>query len=158
MDPYGLVLADVEIAVPPVSATTACVVISLILIALLYWLSTHVTATAYKVVILLIAAIAVFGIAGPLAATRPVATLQHTIMNVLSAGVATVGAGATVYLFVIILIAALGLRYFWRKRTLVPLIVLMITWLPLLAYPDFQGITLWYINHVGVPLYDALPG
>lgn len=161
MNTTAVVLANPDVVLPALGPRLASIIVSVVLIVGLEVLRVKSAKRSVRdVAVALIAFVAVFGIDGPALANQYVASLQAALTQLLSkTSQAVTGAAGkpsgwtTLYLIAIIVIAGLALRYYWRTRTPLALLVLMVLALPLLAYPDFQGISLWYINHVGVSLY-----
>lgn len=157
-------MAAADTVLPLLGPRLASIVISVILILLLFVAMHKARARhARNLAAILIACLAVFGIDGPALANHYVAGLQSALADLLSGAAKAVSGAAgnasawdTLYLLAIIIIAGVAVYFFWKLRTPLVLLMLMVLALPLMAYPDFQGLSLSYVSHVGAPLYNGI--
>jgi hypothetical protein len=145
--------ATVEPVNPPASGIAIALIISVVLITLVLLFGRRSTWASVA-----IAFIGFIGIAGVLALTAPIAALQSALVKGLSGGVESAGGDNSAYLLIIVILAAVGVFLFVRGRTLGSFAALVLLSLPLLANQTFQGWSRWYIENVGVNIWNFLAG
>lgn len=150
------VLADsIPLPLPPAPGTVLALIISIVIVALIWWRVAKRHAGRLTMVWAVVVGIVVYlGVAGPLAAVWPFALLRQFLTNLVSAGVTSAGGGSNVYLALYLLVAV-GLAgwsaaHFLTHRTIGSLVILFLLALPLMAFQDFQGISAAYVNLVDV--------
>lgn len=167
------VLAQPDDILPPVGPRIASIIISVVLIAVLIWLYLKYrerNRAVARVAVAVTAFVAIFGIDGPALANRSVSGVQSAWNRILSGTTKVVSGGldtvsgnrvpasalATIYFLLVIGVAALGIVFFWKTRSLPALVVMMLFALPAMAYIEFQSLSVWYVNDVGAPVYHGL--